>query len=421
MSVRIFHTSVAPFVQQAARALQEAGQLDRLVVALRDDRRSPAQQIVRAIGRIAGRDMSKEFLRRAVTEVPLDKVETHPFWEWLRLGSREVDRGGRVTDLVWEKGELAFDRKVARGLQRGLTGVYGYEHSSLATFERARGLGIRTAYEMPSPEIRFVQRIMDAEMGRFPELQTDYHRHTARREGRRTQRRLAEWHLADMVVVSSTYTKRSFQASGLDPAKVRVIPCGAPPPAPRDKALKKSPGGPLQLVCAGTFSARKGAHYLLDAWRSGGFGRHARLRVFGSVALPERVLRPLPDGVELGGPIPRPELLQHFLASDALIFPTLCDGFGMVATEAWSQGLPVITTDSAGAADLVRPGLNGLVIPAGSSSAIAKAIQWCLDHRQELLDMREAALETAASWQWGDYRARFAEVLRAEGLFGPSV
>jgi glycosyltransferase involved in cell wall biosynthesis len=423
LSVLIFHTSVGPPDQQAARSLWEANQLERFVTTVRDQPEGGLQRIVCGLGRLAGRDLSGRFRRRAVTEVPLEKVESHPLGELLRLAVGAVDRDGRLTDFVWERAEIAFDRRVARGLHRGLTGVYGYEHCSRHTFERARALGIKVAYEMPAPERRFMKRIVDAEMTRFPELRTAYHRHTARREDRRIARRLAEWHSADLVIAASAFTKASFASAGLDVAKVRIVPLGAPPPAARDLALglAAAPDGPLRLLWAGTFGIGKGAHYLLDAWRQGDFGRHARLKVYGTIALPDRVLRPLPDGVELGGTIPRSELLTQYAECDALLFPTLCDGWGMVMTEAWSRGLPVIATDRAGASDLLRNGGNGLLIRAGDAGALAEAIDWCLGHRAELRAMREAALATAQSWQWPDYRRRLAEVLREAHLFGPAA
>jgi glycosyltransferase involved in cell wall biosynthesis len=265
-----------------------------------------------------------------------------------------------------------------------------------------------------------VQDILDKEIGRFPELRTAYHRHTAKREERRIAHRRAEWHCADIVIAASEFTRQSFAGAGLDIGKVEVVSYGAPPVATREEALgADSAQGPATFLWAGTFSIRKGAHYLLDAWRSGNFGRNARLKVFGTVALPEKMLKPVPAGFEFCGSIPRPALMEHYRSSDALIFPTLCDGFGMVATEAWSRGLPVITTDRAGAADLLRHRQNGLLIRAGDSPAIEEAIRWCLDHRSELRAMRESALETAANWQWPDYRRSLAARLRSGGLFGP--
>jgi glycosyltransferase involved in cell wall biosynthesis len=245
-------------------------------------------------------------------------------------------------------------------------------------------------------------------------LQTAYHRHTETREEQRTARRRAEWHAADTVVANSEFTKRTYVAAGLDGAKVRVVPYGAPPPAPRDLALAGPPaGGPLQLLWAGTFSIRKGAHYLLEAWHKNNLGAHARLRIHGTIALPDRLLTPLPPGIEIGGSIPRDQLMEVYRQSDALVFPTLCDGFGLVVTEAFSRGLPVITTTCAGAADLVQHNSNGLLVPAGDSDALARALAWCLDHRAELRAMREPALATAAAHQWADYRRDLAAVVCA--------
>jgi glycosyltransferase involved in cell wall biosynthesis len=422
LSVIVSHPSVAPFVQQAARAILEQGQLDRLVTTLRDDPDSPMQRLICRLGRLAGRDMESRFRQRRVTEVPAERIEAHPWGELLRLATGSVDRDGRLTDFVWQRTENAFDRLAARRLHRGLTGVYGFEHSSRLTFERARDLGLRIAYDTPAPEPRLVQRVLDAELGRFPELRTGYHRYTARLEEERIAHRHAEWRCADVVIAASNYTRQSFADSGFDAAKVQVVPYGAPPVAARDRALAggSAAEGPLALLWAGTFGVRKGAHHLLEAWRAGGYGRGARLRVFGTVALPERVLRPLPEGIELNGPVARPALMAKYLECDALMFPTLCDGFGMVVTEAWSSGLPVVTTSSAGASDLLKPGQNGILVRPGDPGSIAESIEWCLSHRPQLRSMRESALSTAEKWQWSDYRLALAGALRRAELFGPA-
>jgi glycosyltransferase involved in cell wall biosynthesis len=423
MSVLISHPSVAPFVQQAARALFEAGELDRFITSVRYDPQSAAQRRLCALGRACGLPIEARLKRRIITEIPLSKVESHPWGEIARLLSGFFDRSGRLTDLVWERAEPAFDRLVARRVRADHDAVYGFEYSSLATFTRARELGVRVVYDMPAPEPRFVQKLLETEIDRLPELRTAYHRHTAAREERRIGRRRAEWNSADLVIAASRFTRDSFAQADLDIAKVRVVPYGAPPAIPREEAVN---GGSrkdeqLRLIWAGTFSIRKGAHYLLDAWRQGGFGRHAQLKVFGSVTLPDRLLHPPPENVEFVGSLPRSSLMEHYRTSDALIFPTLCDGFGMVVTEAWSRGLPVITTNRAGAADLLQPRQNGLLIPAGDAAAIGGAIDWCLAHRNELHAMREASLATAAGWQWSDYRQSLTSTLRQAGIFRPKA
>jgi glycosyltransferase involved in cell wall biosynthesis len=420
MSVLISHPSVAPFVQQAARAILEAGQLDRFITSIRYDAHSKAQRFACGAARAVGFDLETQLKRRTVTELPADKVESHPWGEILRLISGRIDGGGRLTDMVWERSEPAFDRLVARRLRSDHNAIYGFEYSSLAAFTRARQMGVRIAYDMPAPEPGFVKELLEGEISRFPELNTPYHHHTAAREGLRLSRRRAEWNAADLVIVASQFTRDSFTVAGLDVAKVRVVPYGAPPAiSPEEAAITSGgTGRPLRFIWAGSFSIRKGAHYMLEAWRQGGFGKHAQLRVYGAVSLPDRLLKPPLENVEFGGSIPRDQLMDRYRESDAMVFPTLCDGFGMVVTEAWSRGLPVITTNKAGASDLLRPEQNGLLIEAGSASAIASALDWCLTHRGELLAMRKSASETAAGWQWSDYRRLLAGVLGEAGMFG---
>lgn len=413
MSILISHSSVAPFVQQAARAIHEAGLLDRFVTTVRYDPSSSSQRALCRLARLARFDLEGQLKRRTVTEIPADRVESHPWGEMIRLLSGRLDRSGRLTDAVWSWAEPSFDRLVSRRVRSGHTAVYGFEYCSLATFERARELGVAAIYDVPAPEPRFVQSILEAEVAQFPELLTPYHRYTNAREERRIGRRRAEWGAATGVIAASGFTRRSFEQAGLPVDRVRVVPYGAPPPASFHDALAggSRDSGPIRFLWAGTFGVRKGAHYLIEAWRKGGFGSRARLRVFGSVALPDRILRPLPDGIEFGGAISREALMAEYRAADALLFPTLCDGFGMVATEAWSQGTPVITTDRAGAADLLRPGRNGVLVKAADAGAIAEAIENCLVRRREWRAMREAAYATAANWQWSDYRRTLVETL----------
>ena len=112
------------------------------------------------------------------------------------------------------------------------------------------------------------------------------------------------------------------------------------------------------------------------------------------------------------GSISREKLMPEYGLADALLFPTLCDGFGMVATEAWSRGCPVITTPRAGVADLLRDGENGRLIDARSASAIAEVVNWCHHNRPTLKAMRSPARETALAHQWSDYRAQVVRTIQ---------
>jgi glycosyltransferase involved in cell wall biosynthesis len=97
-----------------------------------------------------------------------------------------------------------------------------------------------------------------------------------------------------------------------------------------------------------------------------------------------------------------------YLNASLLILPTLCDGFGQVISDALAHGVPVLTTENAGGADRVEPGINGFVIPPANAMAIAECLTWCADHRTALFDMRRPALSHAARWTWAHFRRQFA-------------
>jgi UDP-glucose:(heptosyl)LPS alpha-1,3-glucosyltransferase len=62
---------------------------------------------------------------------------------------------------------------------------------------------------------------------------------------------------------------------------------------------------------------------------------------------------------------PTSEIERYYAAADAFVFPTTYDAFGMVVLEAMASGLPVFSSDQAGAAELIDSGSDGFVTPLG--------------------------------------------------------
>ena len=398
----VSHLLPAPFTQQVVLALLEGGCAARFFTTLTPSGRDLAARALRAFG--AGRS-------RALRDIPAAAVETYPWREVARLALGRVSRDELLRDRIFHWGRDGFDEWVARQMRPPFHLVYGYETECLETFRAARANGIRTVYDLPSPEHDFVEGLLRQEAERFPELRTSARRRFEELQPGRTARRHAEFRLADLVCANSNFTKQTWVAAGLNAAKVVTLPLGAPAPDPAGQDGGTRGRGPLRLVWAGTFSVRKGAHYLLEAWRAWAGSQHAILDVFGSVSLPASLKVESTPGLTFHGPVPRPRVLAAFHDADALVFPTLCDGFGLVVNEALSRGLPVITTRRAGAADLIRDGENGRLIEHASVPALLEALDWCVSHRERLRTMRSAALATAAAWQWSDYRRSLRQIL----------
>jgi UDP-glucose:(heptosyl)LPS alpha-1,3-glucosyltransferase len=87
------------------------------------------------------------------------------------------------------------------------------------------------------------------------------------------------------------------------------------------------------------------------------------------------------------------DVKPYYGAADALVLPTLYDPFPNVALEAMACGLPVITSLSCGAAEIITPGANGYVCDATDAGALAErmtALVTCDDRER----WRQAARAT---------------------------
>ena len=125
-------------------------------------------------------------------------------------------------------------------------------------------------------------------------------------------------------------------------------------------------------------------------------------------------MREAPAGVHFHGPVSAAQMEREYQAASILVFPTLCDGFGMVVSEALAHGLPVLTTPNAGASQLIHEGRNGFLVAARDPEALAARMAWCLDHAAQLEEMRGAARTAARQWTWADYRRSFLSQLLAK-------
>jgi glycosyltransferase involved in cell wall biosynthesis len=413
MKAVVAFPSTGIFGQQVALSFHERGALEALFTTFAFKPGGLAGRTLAALPGAQAGKLLAELQRRGISALPENMVETRPFWELARTAADKLGMDRQQVDKIWERLSFDYTRAAGRRLRKGGDAIYAYEFTALEAFAAATRVGAAKILDFPSLNSRQFQELQREQKAAYPELadQNDAYFETVFE--RRQARRDAEMNAADIIITNSSVTRASHIAWGADPDHTFAVNCGAP--VPLAQVPPKAAGSrPLRVIWAGTFSIRKGAHLLVEAWRTLGAGPDAVLDVYGSVTVPERIWKPAPAGMTFHGSVVRDTLFAAFDAADVLMFPTLSDGFGMVVTEAFSRGLPVITTDQAGASDLVRNGENGLVIPAGDPVAIAQSLRWCLDNRDQLAPMAQAALETARGWQWSDYRARLYETITGE-------
>jgi phosphatidylinositol alpha-mannosyltransferase len=167
---------------------------------------------------------------------------------------------------------------------------------------------------------------------------------------------------------------------------------------------RKDPGGELRILFVGRSEERKGLPILLTAFNALVEHVPCRLSVIGTER--EEVLRYVADPellrfMDIRGRVSREELWAELHAADLLCAPSLSgESFGMVLTEAFAAGTPVIASAIAGYNDVVSDGVDGLLVPPGDPQRLAEELQRVHFEPERLQEMGEAARRSAQRYAW---------------------
>ena len=158
----------------------------------------------------------------------------------------------------------------------------------------------------------------------------------------------------------------------------------------------------LRLLFVGRAEERKGLPVLLRAFEAlRNAGVAARLTVAG--ATPEEVEPYLMDeeGVHVAGRVSEDEKKRLLREADLVCAPSLGgESFGMVLTEAFAAGTPVVASDIAGYRDVVRDGIDGVLVPVGQPAALGEALLSLAMDPERRARMGAAARAGAERFSW---------------------
>ncbi len=144
----------------------------------------------------------------------------------------------------------------------------------------------------------------------------------------------------------------------------------------------------------GRLTQEKGLETLLKAWQV--IGKKLPLKIIGTGPMEEHVRTAAstnPSIQYLGKQ--EPMVVQQFMReATVLIFPSVWyEGCPMTIIEAFSHGLPVISSSLGSAGELVMPGRTGLHFVPGSEEDLITQMSWLIQHPSELVRMRHHARE----------------------------
>ena len=260
----------------------------------------------------------------------------------------------RTPYVVKLTADPAFERSRRRGLVEG----------DVEQFQRRRG----------GPAVALLRRARDVEL-----------RHAAH------------------VFTPSAYLRKLTLAWGVAPERVSVLPNPVPPLAdlPSREELRAGLGlDGATVAFAGRLTAQKALGRALEAVSG---APEVRLVVAGEgpdrVALEEQARAlGMADRVTFLGAQPRRRVLELFRAADATILSSSWENFPHTVVEALAVGTPVLAMEAGGVGEVVRDGINGLLVPAGDTPQLAAAVQQYFADEELRERLRAAAAPSVAGY-----------------------
>lgn len=357
--------------------------------------------------------LSQDLQRRSFPEELRRKIRSHPWREASRLLAGRLGLGTLTQPMngacSLDAVSQALDRHVSRRLgESRFTGVYAFEHGAEVSFRAAREFNQLAIYEQVTGHWKEWQRLFDEEadahpdwaatLGARPELQA------------LTERSDTELGLAQVVIVPTTFIKRTLEQSAVMRARVAVIPHGIVPSASITTLGERTPlteSGKLRVLYVGSLSQRKGIRYLFDAVNSLG----------GAVELTVASRRPAISCPALDQQLKQcrhvavhspADVLRQMQRHDVLVCPSLFDPTSAEIPLALSAGLPVIATPHTSGPDHLTDGVEGFIVPIRSADAIAGRLAMLRENPDRLRAMSRAARTRAADTPWLRYEQTVA-------------
>ncbi|TML27430.1 MAG: glycosyltransferase family 4 protein [Actinobacteria bacterium] len=201
---------------------------------------------------------------------------------------------------------------------------------------------------------------------------------------------------AAYVYCPSAYLRKLVLSWGISPERVSVLPNPVPVELPKHDA----PRNGRTLAFAGRLTAQKSLGRALEAVAS---AEGVRLLIAGEGPdrgpLEERARElGIADRVEFLGAQPRMRVVELFRASDATILSSSWENFPHTVVEALAVGTPVLAMEAGGVGEVVHDGVNGLLVPAGDTAALANAVRRYFTDDALRERLRAAAASSVAAY-----------------------
>jgi glycosyltransferase involved in cell wall biosynthesis len=221
---------------------------------------------------------------------------------------------------------------------------------------------------------------------------------------------------ADAVITVSEHSRRELVALGVPAERVHVVLEGIARPAPTEGWPDAWPRPGLRLLHLGRLEARKRPELAVDALVAlRRAGAEASLVVAGEGETGDELAARaraggVQDAVRFVGRVSESSKWRLYDSAEVLLFTSTLEGFGLVAAEAQSRGVPVIASEGTASAEAIDPGRSGFLVAPDGEAFAARARE--LADRALRLQMGEHARAFARRFDWDACAAGVAAIYR---------
>ncbi|MCB1226266.1 MAG: glycosyltransferase family 4 protein [Verrucomicrobiales bacterium] len=298
-------------------------------------------------------------------------------------------------------------RHAAWRLRRGAFDFFhGWSGDAFAALVEARRQGVPSVIDIPTWHRNKGQT-------KPAETRSERERRLGPRLGWREQlpvtrlEMLAEYDLADGILVPSACSARTFLAAGIEPERLHYVGRGVD--VARYRPAEKVPER-FRAIFVGALIHRKGVHRLLEAWKKAGL-KDAELLLIGQVH--EEVKPDLARWADASVKVPgfSRRIQDDLRESSLFVFPSECEGFAKSTLEAAACGLPILGTRESG--DAIVDGETGRVVAVDDVEALVAGLREAAENRDAWAAMgRAGRARVERCLTWDHYRGRILRAYR---------
>ena len=218
--------------------------------------------------------------------------------------------------------------------------------------------------------------------------------------------------LAARIAVSQAAAE--FVTRPMGEGEVRIVPNGADVELFASAVPASLPEG-RRILFVNRLDPRKGFPVMVEAFGRLAERRNDLLLVVAGDGPDRAAIDRLPAEtrarVVMLGNVPHEELPPYHAAAEVFCSPaTGRESFGIVLVEAMAAGVPVVATDIPGYREVVRHGLDGMLVPPRDPGALSRAIAEVLDDADAAKRFGEAGRSRAKRYSWDTVAGEIEEV-----------